>query len=899
MYSGICVVVALILGASRALGAASAAETREYGVALRFFQDGKYDQAEKELAEFIRKHSTSESVAEAALLQAQCRYELAQYEAAVLLLREHIPNAATLADLYRYWLAESLFQVGNYPDAARSFNQVLAEYPASARRLEAALGEAFSYYKLGDLKRCLTLLLQAEGAFQKTAALRPDDNGTVRGRLLQAEVGLSLNDLDAVEDALDHLVQQSLRTELSWQRQYLLGRLQLRREQLDPALATVSGLLTELNAAATNSAAVGLKPDAVALQGRVQEMKGDADGAIRTYQLNLDPATPREQRLQAVQRTLELTVAQDSFGDSAARLEPFVVQNAADPTLDVLRLALGELRLKAYYQLNEASRSADTNFIRLAASHFDQVLANTNNQLAARAQLDRGWCLWEEAVAKGNTNRLREGLAAFDAAAGLSPRGSDQAVARFKAADCLFKLGDYSGAITNYFIVTTNYIDLPAVKDGLVPQALYQLTRAAIAVGAMDAAEGAVRKILAEYPEIALADRSALLFGEAASRLHKPSAARVFFADFLARFPKSALAPEIQFAIVRSFEQERDWVQALAGYEAWVTNHVGHALAPQVEFGRAWANYLGGNETNAFNLFTNYVVQFQGTPLSVLAQNWVGNHHFRHEQFDMAEADFQRIAQNTNVPTGLLSHQSLLMAGRSAFRRQGYSAAVSYFTKLINDPSCPPALLPDAYFALADTFIEYPETSATATNSIDKYKEALVALEKIVTSYPTNRVAPMAWGRIGDCYFQRKPTDPRFYKSAVDAYTNAMAHALADVGTRSQAEVGLALVLEKQAESASRTERQALLDQALNLYMNVVEGGNLRDQEVADPFWVKKSAVEAARLAKDLQQWNVARNLYARLISLVPAMRPTWEARIEELLQARPEPPPGTPESGK
>jgi hypothetical protein len=126
-----------------------------------------------------------------------------------------------------------------------------------------------------------------------------------------------------------------------------------------------------------------------------------------------------------------------------------------------------------------------------------------------------------------------------------------------------------------------------------------------------------------------------------------------------------------------------------------------------------------------------------------------------------------------------------------------------------------------------------------------------------------------------------------------------MAHALADVGTRSQAEVGLALVLEKQAESASRTERQALLDQALNLYMNVVEGGNLRDQEVADPFWVKKSAVEAARLAKDLQQWNVARNLYARLISLVPAMRPTWEARIEELLQARPEPPPGTPESGK
>jgi uncharacterized protein (DUF1778 family) len=68
----------------------------------------------------------------------------------------------------------------------------------------------------------------------------------------------------------------------------------------------------------------------------------------------------------------------------------------------------------------------------------------------------------------------------------------------------------------------------------------------------------------------------------------------------------------------------------------------------------------------------------------------------------------------------------------------------------------------------------------------------------------------------------------------------------------------------------------------------VVDGKNLRENETADPFWVKKAAEEAARLAESQQLWEVAARLYRRLIDeLAPALRKTWELKLEKLARPR------------
>ena len=81
-----------------------------------------------------------------------------------------------------------------------------------------------------------------------------------------------------------------------------------------------------------------------------------------------------------------------------------------------------------------------------------------------------------------------------------------------------------------------------------------------------------------------------------------------------------------------------------------------------------------------------------------------------------------------------LAFPARMMAGRAAFFRQGYADALGYFTNLINDPLCPPAMLPEAYFALADTFISFGDAVPGAADRFGNYREAIGALERVTSS---------------------------------------------------------------------------------------------------------------------------------------------------------------------
>ena len=110
---------------------------------------------------------------------------------------------------------------------------------------------------------------------------------------------------------------------------------------------------------------------------------------------------------------------------------------------------------------------------------------------------------------------------------------------------------------------------------------------------------------------------------------------------------------------------------------------------------------------------------------------------------------------------------------------------------------------------------------------------------------------------------------------------------LVDARCRSIAEVGLAKVLEKQAEQASSAERTHLLSEALRHYWNVVDGQVLGEDEAADPLWLKAAAMAAARLAEELQRWDEAANLYQKLAQWAPPLRKTLELKLERLEQLR------------
>ena len=99
--------------------------------------------------------------------------------------------------------------------------------------------------------------------------------------------------------------------------------------------------------------------------------------------------------------------------------------------------------------------------------------------------------------------------------------------------------------------------------------------------------------------------------------------------------------------------------------------------------------------------------------------------------------------------------------------------------------------------------------------------------------------------------------------------------------TRSNAEVGLGVTREKQAEGKAGAEKTALLQQAWDHYANVAYRKNLLPGEKPDPFWIAKAGLEAARLLEDQKKWDQAIALYQLLLAELPG---SLAVRLEKKL---------------
>ena len=97
---------------------------------------------------------------------------------------------------------------------------------------------------------------------------------------------------------------------------------------------------------------------------------------------------------------------------------------------------------------------------------------------------------------------------------------------------------------------------------------------------------------------------------------------------------------------------------------------------------------------------------------------------------------------------------------------------------------------------------------------------------------------------------------------------------------RSQAQVGIGLVFEKRAAQATGQDQTALLQLALQNYLDVLYGKNLRDGEPAGSFWVKRAGLQAANVAETLGEWPQAVNVYRRMEELLPPLRDLLEKKI-------------------
>jgi len=202
--------------------AATTQETRAFGNALKAFEDRKFDVAEKWMSDFVAKYPASEHRAEAILVTARSRYHQTNYTGAVQLLETELPQAGRLADQFRYWIAETSFERGDYADAAEKYRQLLVQFPQSTMKLQACYGQALSYAKLNQWAKVIEVLGPPESEFQKLAREQTDATAVVHGLLLLGEALFLEKQYQASATVLNNLDKRNLAPEARWRRQYWL-----------------------------------------------------------------------------------------------------------------------------------------------------------------------------------------------------------------------------------------------------------------------------------------------------------------------------------------------------------------------------------------------------------------------------------------------------------------------------------------------------------------------------------------------------------------------------------------------------------------------------------------------------------------------------------------------------
>jgi len=274
-------------------------------------------------------------------------------------------------------------------------------------------------------------------------------------------------------------------------------------------------------------------------------------------------------------------------------------------------------------------------------------------------------------------------------------------------------------------------------------------------------------------------------------------------------------------------------------------------------------------------LFTNFVATFPAHSNAPLAQLWVGDFFFNQGQFDKAEESYQRLFQNTNWLVPELKYQAHLSAGRAAFFRQDYKGATNYFIALINDERVPRSLQAESFFALGDTYLNAGQDGVPIAT--DPYGDAIIAYSRITNNFPTNRLAAMAMGAIGNCHLQRaeKHKDPKQLELAADAYLRAMSWPGAEAAARTLAEVALGVVREKQGRVKEAAEN----------WGNVFYQKQLRPEETPDLRQVQEAGRQLARLREEQQDWAGAILIYQRMQQMFPSRRAALEQRVERARQ--------------
>lgn len=858
----------------------TAIQTRLFNSAHRAYQDGFYDRAEESLKELRDRFPKAAIMPRVQLLWAQTRYKRGDYMDALKILSQFENRAGDLADFYLFWTAKAWFALEEYENAAGGYAQLLKNYPESSLYLSASYHEALSRFQMGQYPEVIALLQDKGSPFVEASRDHKDDILVTQGLLLLAQALLEQREHKSAMKVLDRVEKRDLNYEHSWQLEFLRARVHDvagqtdRALQLIPDLKARAGLTRDMRNVATTNA----------LQAKLLEKLNRIEDAAFAYEENLAPEIPAEYRRVALLQIIKLRRQYDQVEPAISHLEKFLVEKPDDQLLDLVHLTLGELYTKEYFlQLNQPEEDATfpAEFLKKAEEQFQSLVEEfPQSSLRGQAHLQLGRCYLEE-------NRLDEAQRAYEAAIGHLDDDQDQVLARFKLAEIEFRKKNYDAAESGFRSLLEEYRDKMDLAEEIFAKARYNIVRIALEQGQPERALDDVSEFESHYPLAPELIQARLLVCQYLSESGHTAEARVQLQRMLREYPDAKIIPEIRLALAQTYVEDKNWTPALREYEWWIADFPHHPKLPDVKFDFAWATYQSGNEKQAVELFNQFIREYPNDSKSAEAQMQIGDYYLSSSQFVKAESCFQKVYEQW--PQSGLRYQAKMLAGIAAVGRQGYSDAREHYFQPIFDQGrhinpnsdVPDDLVVEAFFAQADTLV-MEEPLMEESRQRGQIQDAINTLEWIGHNYPKHPLVPVAKARMAELYFQLGVENPARYENAIQLYREVLGYENISPLVRCKTRVGLALALEKQAETLDGAARRDRLNEALAqleaaFYPDDLNGGE------PDPFWISKAGLELARLGTSMGMYEQAARVYQRMIKNFPALQPELEQRLDEV----------------
>lgn len=464
----------------------------------------------------------------------------------------------------RYWLGESYYQLGQYPQAVKEY-QSLAGVSTFNKREEVLYGAAWSLYKMGEYTKALDFFEQliaafpkgkfvldsrlrladchyfskdyrkAEGSYRSIVRLFPDSGSTDYAYYQLAQTHIKLGNSDAAVEQFNALTRLFPASPLADDAQYAIGWVSFQNKDYPEAIKEFQGLVQQYPTSELVPKAKYSIGDAYYNQQRYSQ-------AEKAYRDVVNSFPQSQYVLDAMSGIQYCLVAQGKQDEAVKVIDLFVKEHPEAGSAEALLLKKADL----FYGQKQYP----------AAIKEYQSFANRypSSPLAATAYYWIG-------KSYRSQNKLLDAVSAFERASAL--KGAPDKVvgeALLEASEIYVALKSYEKALASLSAIERSFSD-----SEVAPEAAFLKGGVFLENGDGQEAKNQYRFVVDRFPKSMAADRSQLALATMILEESNYKEARGL-AERVAASRTDDIGAKAQYLVAQSFLREQDWQNAITSF---------------------------------------------------------------------------------------------------------------------------------------------------------------------------------------------------------------------------------------------------------------------------------------------------------------------------------------------